>query len=107
MFPKRVVLRESSAATPLATHTLPSASPWWCFHHLVLLYHLNPLNGEGVLPLEFLSLLPIWMPPAKALSGVLQNHPAMLIRRYVALGCMLISRPLTCNSQQRARLSGP
>src|SRR5437588_8953970 len=99
MFPKRGPLRESSAATPLATHTLPSASQWWYFHHLVLLYHLNPLNGEGVLPLEFLSLLPIWKQPAKALSGVLQNHPAMLIRRYAAFVCMLISRPMTCHAQ--------
>src|ERR1700730_18594661 len=40
MFPRWGSLHESSVVTVPVDRTTPSACQWWCFHHLVLLYHL-------------------------------------------------------------------
>src|SRR6266571_434266 len=71
----------SSVATPRASRTTPSISRWWYSHLLVQLYHLIRPNVEGVeRPCPRLPARPTF-------SGALQNHPVMLIRRYVASGC--------------------
>src|SRR5260370_29004923 len=71
----------SSVATPRASRTTPSISRWWYSHLLVQLYHLIRPNVEGVeRPCPRLPARPTFL-------GALQNHPVMLIRRYVALGC--------------------
>src|SRR5712692_9601591 len=44
MFPIPGNLLESFVATAPANRTTPSIYRWWCFHHLVILYHLNRSN---------------------------------------------------------------
>src|SRR5216684_1384680 len=83
MFPKWGTLPEFSVAMAHLSHTRSSTCQWWYSHHLVLLYHLNHLNAQGV---GQLFLQPPILP---ASSGVLQSHPVMLRRRYVTFfDCM-------------------
>src|SRR5713226_1046948 len=81
-FPRWGNLRQSSDVTVPVDRTTPSVCRWWCFHHLVVLYHLIHLIAWAIGWLLPQFLLPIRKQPVARLSGAPQNHPVMLIRLY-------------------------